>query len=83
MMEIALWVLFGLAVGVASRFVMPPSSRGHVVMLPALGIGGAVAGAGLGRVLGFYRPGQSASFIMAVIGAVIVLTVYDFAASRR
>ena len=41
-----------------------------------LGIVGAVVGGWLGRALNIYRPGQPAGFIMAVIGAVIVLIIY-------
>ena len=82
-MEIVIWALFGLGAGVAAKFVMPRSTPGGLVVTALLGLGGALAGAWLGRVLGFYRPGQPASFVMAVIGALIVLTVFDFIASRR
>ena len=37
----------------------------------------------LGNALGWYRPGQGASFIAAIVGAVIILFVYRLIARRR
>ena len=82
-MDILLWILFGLVVGVVAKFLMPGPNPGGLIMTTILGIVGAVVGAWIGRVLGFYGPGQPAGFIMAVIGAVVVLGVYHFVTSRR
>ena len=82
-MDILLWILFGLVVGVVAKFLMPGPNPGGLIMTTVLGIVGAVVGAWIGRVLGFYGPGQPAGFIMAVIGAIIVLGVYHFVTSRR
>jgi len=47
-------------------------------MLAAIGfgIGGSLLATLLGKVLGFYEPGESAGFIGAIIGAVILLLAY-------
>ena len=82
-MEILMWILFGLVVGVVAKFLMPGPNPGGFIMTTILGIVGAVVGAWLGRTLGFYGAGQPAGFIMAVIGAVLVLGVYHFVTSRR
>jgi uncharacterized membrane protein YeaQ/YmgE (transglycosylase-associated protein family) len=42
----------------------------------ALGIAGAVVGGFVGRTLGWYEAGQPAGFIMATIGAVLLLFLY-------
>lgn len=42
-----------------------------------------MAGAWIGRVLGYYGAGESVGFIMAVIGAVTVLGVHHVVTSRR
>jgi len=39
-------------------------------------IAGSVLASFLGRAAGWYAPGQSACFIMSVIGAVILLLIY-------
>jgi uncharacterized membrane protein YeaQ/YmgE (transglycosylase-associated protein family) len=82
-MEVLLWILFGLVVGVVAKFLMPGPNPGGLIMTTILGIVGALVGAWIGRVLGFYGPGQPAGFVMAVIGAILVLAVYHFATSRR
>lgn len=82
-MDILLWIIFGLVVGVVAKFLMPGPNPGGLVMTTILGIVGAVVGAWIGRVLGFYGPGQAAGFVMAVIGAIVVLAIYHFVTSRR
>ena len=77
-MHILIWILFGLVVGVVAKFLMPGPNPGGLIMTTVLGIVGAVLGAWIGRLLGFYREGQPAGFIMAVIGAIIVLAIYHF-----
>ena len=44
---------------------------------------GAFVATYLGQALGWYRPGQGAGLIGAVVGAVIVLLVYGMVAGRR
>ncbi len=82
-MDVLLWVLFGLVVGIVARLIMPGSDPGGVIMTIILGIVGALLGGWLGRVLGFYREGEAAGFIMAVIGAVIILAVYRLVLPSR
>jgi uncharacterized membrane protein YeaQ/YmgE (transglycosylase-associated protein family) len=80
--DIIIWIIFGLIVGVVAKFVMPGRDPGGFIMTVALGIVGALLGGWLGRALGFYRAGEPTGFIMAVVGAVIVLFVYRMIAQR-
>jgi len=57
-MDILMWVVFGLVVGIVAKFVMPGQDPGGIVLTICLGIAGAVLGGWIGRVLGFYRPGE-------------------------
>jgi uncharacterized membrane protein YeaQ/YmgE (transglycosylase-associated protein family) len=41
-----------------------------------LGIFGALLAGVLGRAVGWYRPGEGAGFIAAVVGAVIILWLH-------
>ena len=75
-MDILLWIVFGLVVGVVAKFVMPGRDPGGMIVTIVLGIVGALLGGWIGRALGMYQPGQPAGFIMAVIGAIVVLAVY-------
>jgi uncharacterized membrane protein YeaQ/YmgE (transglycosylase-associated protein family) len=53
------------------------------ILTTILGIVGALAATYLGQAVGWYGPGQSAGFIGGVVGAIIVLAVYGFFASRQ
>jgi uncharacterized membrane protein YeaQ/YmgE (transglycosylase-associated protein family) len=80
-MDVLIWIVFGLVVGVVAKFVMPGRDPGGMILTVVLGIVGALLGGWIGRALGVYQPGQPAGFIMAVIGAIVVLAVYRLAFS--
>ena len=48
-----------------------------------LGIGGAVVAGWGGRALGLYEEGQPVSFLSAVIGALVILFIYNRAIAKR
>ena len=72
-----LWViLIGLIVGAIAKLIMPGKDpRGFIITI-LLGIAGSLVGTWIGRAVGWYREGQSAGFIMSVIGALILLAIY-------
>jgi uncharacterized membrane protein YeaQ/YmgE (transglycosylase-associated protein family) len=82
-MDILLWIVFGLVVGIVAKLIMPGRDPGGVIVTIVLGIGGAMLGGWLGRVLGLYREGEAAGFIMAVVGAIVVLGIYRLVLSGR
>ena len=82
-MDILLWILFGLVVGVVAKFIFPGRDPGGIVLTIALGIVGAIVGGWLGRVMGLYRQGDLAGFIMAVVGALVILGLYRVFTSGR
>jgi len=57
---------------------MPGKDPGGFLITTGLGVGGALVATFLGRLVGWYQEGESAGFIAAVVGAVIVLAVYRF-----
>jgi len=42
----------------------------------ALGIAGSIVATYLGQLIGWYREGQAAGFIMSIVGAVVLLILY-------
>jgi uncharacterized membrane protein YeaQ/YmgE (transglycosylase-associated protein family) len=76
MLAILGWILFGLIVGLVAKLVMPGHDPGGIVMTTGLGIVGAILGGFLGRLLGLYQAGEGAGYIMATLGAVLILFVY-------
>ena len=82
MLTILGWILFGLVVGLVAKLVMPGHDPGGIIMTTALGIVGAILGGFVGRLLGFYKAGEGAGYIMATLGAVLILFVYRRMAVR-
>src|SRR5262245_41179372 len=82
-MDILLWIVFGLVVGIVAKLIMPGRDPGGIIVTIVLGVVGALLGGWLGRVIGLYREGEAAGFIMAVVGAVIVLAIYRLAVPSR
>jgi len=72
-----LWmVLIGLIVGALAKLVMPGRDPGGIIVTILLGIAGSIVATWLGRAIGWYQGGQSAGFIMSVVGAVLLLAIY-------
>jgi len=76
------WIVFGLIVGIIAKVVMPGRDPGGLIVTVLLGIAGAVVGGFIGRSLGWYGPEEPAGFIMATIGAILLLFVYRRLAVR-
>ncbi|WP_375740726.1 GlsB/YeaQ/YmgE family stress response membrane protein [Pseudomonas boanensis] len=71
-------ILIGLIVGLIARFIKPGDDSMGWIMTILVGIGGSLAATYGGQALGIYQVGQTAGFIGAVIGAVILLVVLSF-----
>lgn len=76
------WIVFGLVVGIVAKFLMPGRDPGGIWITIALGIGGSLAGGFLGRVMGWYGEGDPVGFVMAVVGAIVLLVLYRVIARR-
>lgn len=77
------WILFGLIVGVIAKLLMPGRDPGGFIVTILLGIVGAILGGWIGRMAGWYGPGQGAGFLMSLLGAVLVLFLYRLVVGRR
>jgi uncharacterized membrane protein YeaQ/YmgE (transglycosylase-associated protein family) len=70
------WMLFGLIVGVIAKLVMPGRDPGGIFVTMLIGVVGAVLGGFLGRAVGWYQPGEVAGFVVATLGAILLLFIY-------
>jgi uncharacterized membrane protein YeaQ/YmgE (transglycosylase-associated protein family) len=77
------WILFGLVVGIVGKLLMPGRDPGGFILTILLGIAGALLGGFLGQSLGFYREGEPAGFLMAVLGSIVLLLLYRLFLGRR
>ena len=75
-MSVLGWIVFGLIVGIVAKFLMPGRDPGGMIVTILLGIVGALVGGFIGRAFGWYGEGDPVGFVMAVIGAIVVLFVY-------
>jgi uncharacterized membrane protein YeaQ/YmgE (transglycosylase-associated protein family) len=76
-------IIFGLIVGVVAKLLMPGKDPGGFIVTAIIGIVGSLIGGFLGRALGLYGEGDSAGFIMSVIGAMVLLFIYHLAVRKR
>ena len=79
-MEILGWLVFGLFVGAIARLLVPGRTdfRGCLPTV-ALGMVGAVVGGVIGRQLDI----AGWEFVLSVLGAVLVLVIYQAIAGRN
>lgn len=76
------WIVFGLIVGAIAKLLMPGRDPGGIIITMVLGIVGALLGGFIGRALGMYTTDEPAGFIMALVGAVLVLFIYRISIGR-
>ncbi len=69
--------IFGLIIGLLARAVMPGRQHMGLIMTMILGLVGAWLGGFIGLKTGMYKEGHPAGFLMALVGAVIVLFIYS------
>lgn len=69
-------IFIGLIVGLIARFIKPGNDSMGWIITILLGVGGSIAATYGGQALGIYKVGESAGFIGAVIGAVVLLVIY-------
>jgi uncharacterized membrane protein YeaQ/YmgE (transglycosylase-associated protein family) len=83
-MSIIWTIVIGFLAGVIAKFIMPGDNEpSGFIMTTILGIVGAFVASYLGQALGWYKPGEGAGFMGAVVGAIIVLLIYGFFAGKR
>ena len=82
-MSIIALIVSGLIIGVIAKLLMPGRDPGGFIITILLGIAGMFLGSYVGRALGWYKPGQSAGWIVSIIGALILLVLYHLFFRRR
>ena len=75
-------ILIGFVAGLSAKAITPGPGPGGFFLTAALGIAGSLAATYLGQFLGWYQPGQSAGFIGAILGAIVLLGGYHLATRK-
>ncbi|ROO29684.1 membrane protein [Salinisphaera orenii MK-B5] len=83
-MGIIAWIIFGLIAGAVAKLLMPGDDPGGIIVTIVIGILGAVVGGFIATALGFGAVSgfNLGSFVVAVLGAILLLWLYRVAKSR-
>ena len=81
-MNIVWTILLGLAAGIIAKFIYPGRESMGWIVTTLLGIAGSFVATYLGQWLKIYQVGQTAGFIGAIVGALVLLFVYGLIKKR-
>jgi uncharacterized membrane protein YeaQ/YmgE (transglycosylase-associated protein family) len=77
-------IIIGFLAGVIAKLIHPgPNEPQGFILTTILGIVGAFVATWIGQAIGWYRPGEGAGFIGAIVGAFVVLFVWGLVAGRN
>ncbi len=77
-------IIIGLVAGVIARLISrAPNEPSGFIMTALLGVVGAVVATWLGQAIGWYGVNDRAGLIGAVVGALVVLAIWNMVAGRR
>ncbi len=73
------WIaIVGLCAAAIAKLVLPGRNgpRG-VIGTTLVGVAGSFVGSFLGQFFGFYQPGELAGFFGSIVGAIVILLIWD------
>jgi uncharacterized membrane protein YeaQ/YmgE (transglycosylase-associated protein family) len=76
-------IIIGFFAGLIARALHPGNDKVGFIVTTVLGIVGSLLATYLGRALGWYADGQAAGFIMSVVGAVVILFIYNLVTRKK
>jgi uncharacterized membrane protein YeaQ/YmgE (transglycosylase-associated protein family) len=84
-MGIVSWIVVGIIAGILAKVILPGRDPGGFFLTPIIGMGGAIVGGIVFRLLGGvgatgFNPW---SILVATVGALILLFVYRLFAGRK
>jgi uncharacterized membrane protein YeaQ/YmgE (transglycosylase-associated protein family) len=68
--------IIGLIAGAIAKLLMPGKDPGGILITMLLGVAGALLAGFLGRLVGWYEPGEGAGIIASILGAMLLLWIY-------
>jgi uncharacterized membrane protein YeaQ/YmgE (transglycosylase-associated protein family) len=76
-------IIIGFVAGLIAKFLHPGSNEpSGFILTTILGIVGAFLATFIGQAIGWYKAGEGAGLIGAVVGAVVVLVIWGIVAKR-
>ena len=82
-MSIIFTIIIGFVAGLIAKFLHPgPNEPAGFILTTILGIVGAFVATYLGQAVGWYRAGEGAGLIGAVVGAIVILVIWSMVTRR-
>jgi len=76
-------ILIGFFIGLIARALKPGDDRMGILATTLFGIGGALIAKYVGLAMGWYGENDPIGFIAALIGAIILLTLYSMVRPKK
>jgi uncharacterized membrane protein YeaQ/YmgE (transglycosylase-associated protein family) len=77
MFGLLITIVVGFIVGVIAKLIMPGKENMGFIITTLLGIAGSLAATYAGQAIGWYEAGQGAGWIGSILGAFILLWIYQ------
>lgn len=81
-MQYVWMAIIGFIVGLVARALLPGDQKAGIIVTTLLGIAGSFVANFGGQALGWYAVGETAGFIVSVVGAIILLVIYGLVTKR-
>ena len=81
-MHIIWTILIGFVAGLVAKMLTPGRDPSGFFITAAIGIAGSLIATYVGQAVGWYQAGESAGFIGAVVGAIVLLVIYHLIRRR-
>jgi uncharacterized membrane protein YeaQ/YmgE (transglycosylase-associated protein family) len=77
MLGLLMTIIVGFIVGVIAKLIMPGKENMGFIMTTLLGIAGSILASYAGQAVGWYEAGQGAGWIASIVGAFVLLWIYQ------
>jgi uncharacterized membrane protein YeaQ/YmgE (transglycosylase-associated protein family) len=75
-------IIVGFIVGVIAKLIMPGKENMGLIVTTLLGIAGSLVATYAGQAVGWYQAGEGAGWIGSIVGAFVLLWIYQKFMSR-
>lgn len=83
MFGLLMTIIIGFVVGVIAKLIMPGKENMGFILTTLLGIAGSIVTTYAGQAVGWYEAGQGAGWIGSIIGAFLLLWIFQKFRSRN
>jgi len=83
MFGLLMTIIIGFVVGVIAKLIMPGKENMGLILTTLLGIAGSIVASYLGQAMGWYEAGQGAGWIASIVGAFVLLWIFQKFRSRN